>query len=358
MNLNDLGTRLREFVQALRTDLMEMKLLPVVVVLAAAVIGIPIAFAVTNKSAPAAPPQTALPVASGPGAALAATQPAAQHPARGSLGHLHDPFAGHSATSTATAPASPIGARSPSSGATGPAGVSSPPASPAHGTTGPGGATGPAGTSPGSSLKPPLSSVSKRELRVYSVDYNFGQGASLKLISNALRLDAMPANTAPVVQYLGVTKDTAKAAFLIWGPSSASGDGVCIDGQTPCQVVEMKPGETEFIDVLVPGAGIVQFELDMLAIHSKQAATRAEALKAHLLQSAEGVKVLSQSNASALAKFEYSTVYGTLLPHVAQTTGAQQKAGSTRAQANSSAHPSSALGSHRVHHHAHHGRRR
>jgi hypothetical protein len=119
----------------------------------------------------------------------------------------------------------------------------------------------------------------------------------------------------------------------------------------------MKPGETEFIDVLVPGAGIVQFELDMLAIHSKQATTRAEALKAHLQQSADGVKALAQSNAAALAKFEYSTVYGTLLPHVTQTSGTQPKAASTR-QANSSAHPSSALGSHRVHHRAHHGRRR
>jgi hypothetical protein len=183
----------------------------------------------------------------------------------------------------------------------------------------------------------------------------------VKVLNNALRLDALPSNSAPVAQYLGVTKDTRKAAFLIWGPATASGDGICVNGQTPCQVVELKPGQTEFIDVVVPGAGLVQFELDMLAINTSKAATRAEALKAHMRQSADGVKVLTTSNASALAKFEYSTVYGTLRARVTpgsataransvapRANSVAPQASGTRVNANSDEHPSARLGSHHV----------
>jgi hypothetical protein len=358
--VSDLPDQLKGFLVALRADLVEKRLLPIIALLVVAVVAIPVAFTATASKAPAVstPPTPVTP--SGPGAALAAAPPRQQASTR-PLGHLRDPFLVHGRPPTSIGTStSPITARPPT-GATGPSGITIPPRAPSSGTTGPGGATG---TKPGNSLKPPLNPISKLELAVYSVDYSFGQGANMKIISNGLRLDAMPANTAPVVQYLGVTKDAASAAFLVWGPATASGDGICIDGQTPCQVVELKPGDTEFIDVLVPGAGLVQFEVDMLAIHSKQAATQAEALKAHLLQSADGVKALSLSNATALAKLEYSTVYGTLLPRPTQTSGTQQ-AGSTRAQANttrahadSTSHPARALGSHRVHHHAHHGRRR
>ena len=346
--MSDLPRQLETFLRALRADLVEQRLLPIVALLVVAAIGVPVAFSVTASKAPAV--QAAAPVVpAGPGAALAAAPPA--HPAAThQLGPLHDPFLVHGrpAQPPASPSSSPITAKT---GPTGPSGVGSSPAKPSTGTTGAGGSTG---TSPGSSLKPPLNPVAARELKTYSVDYSFGQGTNLTVLNNALRLDAVPSNTAPVAQFLGVTKDTRKAAFLIWGPATASGDGICVNGQAPCQVIELKPGQTEFIDVLVPTAGIVQFELDMLAINTGHAATSAEALKAHGRQSTDGVKVLSKSNASALAKFEYSTVYGTLLPRTAQT-GSTPPASDTRASATSEQRPSGALGSHRVRHA--HGRR-
>lgn len=346
MNLSKLGEDLKGFLRALRADLVDKRLLPVVAVLVAAAIGVPVAFSLTATKAPPVASTPAPIGATGPGAALTAAKPP-QQPSAPPAGHLHDPFAssgGSKKAPTVAAPGSPITARTGATGPTGAGGTPNPTPTKTPGAT---------GGSPGTPLKPQLTAVATRELRVYSVDYSFGQGASIKDYSSALRLDAVPSNAAPVAQFLGVTKDGRKGAFLIWGPATASGDGACIDGQTPCQVVELQPGQTEFIDVTVPNAGIVQFELDLNSITTRQAATRAEALKAHMRQSTDGVKILSQSNAQALAKFEYSTVYGTLLPRTNSAGSASRRSPASQTSgasgnASSQARPARGLGSHAV----------
>jgi hypothetical protein len=332
--------QLEGYLRALQTDLVERRLAPVVVILVLAAIGVPVAFTVTSSKAPNVPAAPAVAQASGPGAALTAAPPP-QQASGGSLGKLHDPFAGggSSAPAGTTGATGPITARTTAGGASGPAGAAKPIAS-----------TPTAGTH-GSTGKPSkqVSALEARALRTYHVSYSFGNGTDIKTYSDAVRLDAVPSNSAPVAQWLGVTKDTRKAAFLLWSAASASGDGVCVAGQTTCQLIELQPGQTEFIDVLVPGAGVVQFELDLLSIDRTRAATAADALKAHMRQSSDGVKLLTMSTASALAQFEYSTVFGTLLPR-ASTSGATSKSVGTNTRANSSARPSARLGSHHVHH--------
>jgi hypothetical protein len=332
-----LGTQFKDLLRALRADLVDKHLWPVVIVLAAAAIAIPIVVTVTGSGA-SAPAPAAPVVASGPGAAIAAAPPT-QTTTNQPLGPMHDPFATHvaaaaptAATRTTTAVTTPAGAKSPTSATTTPAPTQT--------------KTAPAPTQP---LKTNQSPAMARALEIWSASYSFGQGVNTKLYNNALRLDALPSNSSPIIQYLGVTKDDTHAAFLIWGPATASGDGHCIDGQTPCQIVELAPGESEFVDVVVPGVGNVQFELGMLSITSRKAATQAEALKAHMAQSADGVKALSQSNATALATLLYSTVDGVLVPRPTKAAGAHSRRRHGR--------PSSGLGAHPVRG-KRHGRRR
>jgi hypothetical protein len=330
-----LGDQLKDLLRALRADLVDKHLLPVVLLLAAAAVAIPVAVTVTGSSA-SAPAPAAPVVASGPGAALAAAPPAHTTTNQQPLGPMHDPFAAPAKAAASTTGTGPTGPTGPG-GRTGTA-VTVPTA--AKSPTGPTGPMGPTQTPVSSPLKTQQTAAAARALEVWSASYSFGQGVNTKLYSNALRLDAVPSNSSPIIQYLGVTTDGKQAAFLVWGPATASGDGHCIDGQTPCQIVELRPGESEFVDAVVPGVGSVQFELGVLSITSKTAATQTEALKAHMAQSADGVKALSQSNATALAKLEYSTVYGVLVPRTTKAAGAHSRRRRGR--------PSSGLGAHPV----------
>lgn len=294
--MGSIGESLRELVRAIRADLVDQRLLPLVIVLAIAVVAVPVAFSLTKAGTASGPSAPIVP--GGPGALIPAQ---ATDKTNSALGPVHNPFGNATSTtpSATTGAAGPVTARTPT-------------------------ATTPASTTPSATGLPTPSSTltptptvthrtSTEALQVWHVDYSFGQGVSAKTYRNALRLDAKPSNTAPVVQYLGVTRHGRAAAFLIYNASSVSGDGTCVNGQTPCQIVLLKAGGTEFLEVPVQGAGTVQFELNMLGIHARKAASASAALRAHLAQSAAGVALIKQSKAQALAKFSYSTRLGVLL---------------------------------------------
>lgn len=304
--MGNLGAQLRDFLIAVRTDLVEKRLLLPVIVLAVAAVAVPIAFAVTK---PAAQPIAPAPPA-GPGAAIAA-KPTPPEKTNSALGPLHNPFPKPVASAVVagtTGPTGPVTARTPTT---------------SQGTTGPSSTK----TTP-TPVRTPTPTPKPRptpaqDLEVWSVDYSFGQGVNAKTYHNALRLQPLPSASSPVIQYLGITKAHHRAAFLIWGSATATGDGVCLNGQTPCQVVELRPGSTEFLDVAVPGSGTVQFELDVLAVRSHKAASLDAATKAHLLQSAPGVKLIKTSTATALAKLKYSVRLGLLVVNKAAAARAQ-----------------------------------
>ena len=299
------GSRLQDFVRALQADLIDKRLLPLFVVLVVAAIAIPVAFAMTKASAPA-------PVAIPPGPGVQVVAGPTEQNSNSALGPVHDPFGKppSAGPTGATGQSGPITARNPTPTPTPtPTKTTTTPRSPVTPTPIPTPAPTPAPTT--TPTPKPKNSAEAR--LIWHVDYSFGQGSDMKTYPDALRLDAVPSNSTPVVQYLGVTRRGKAAAFLIYGASSVSGDGQCIDGQSPCQVVKLKPGGTEFIDVPVPNAGTVQFELSLLAIRSRKAASEKESLKAHLVQSQAGVELVKKSNAQALSKFQYSPRLGVLL---------------------------------------------
>ena len=63
------------------------------------------------------------------------------------------------------------------------------------------------------------------------------------------RLQALPSSDEPVLIYLGVLKDHKTAVFMVDSGVVAQGDGTCQPSRTTCETIQLKEGETEFLDV-------------------------------------------------------------------------------------------------------------
>lgn len=73
----------------------------------------------------------------------------------------------------------------------------------------------------------------------------------------------LPSTGEPLVIYLGLLRDGKTAQFLVSSEANAQGDGVCVPSANVCATVKMKPGQTEFLDV-ASGPASRQYQLDYL----------------------------------------------------------------------------------------------
>ena len=82
----------------------------------------------------------------------------------------------------------------------------------------------------------------------------------------------------PVLIYMGLTKDSKRAKFLVDASVEVDGDGVCKPHPSSCETVELAVGETEFLDVFDPEAEVAegedpepvaQYQLDLVDIKRK-----------------------------------------------------------------------------------------
>jgi hypothetical protein len=131
------------------------------------------------------------------------------------------------------------------------------------------------------------SAPASKPARVYPADsltVRFGAGGDPKrvLVPGKELPEASDDDTTPLLVYTGLSKDGKQAIFLLDASVKADGDGRCLsDGSTGCETLRMRVGDTEFLDVLdADGKVSGQFELDVLAIHTKKGAHAAKARKA------------------------------------------------------------------------------
>jgi hypothetical protein len=81
----------------------------------------------------------------------------------------------------------------------------------------------------------------------------FGDTTSTELEKFAVKkFGAVPAAEAPLLIYMGLTKDGKKAKFLVDASIEADGDGTCRPHPANCETIELAVGETEFLDVINP----------------------------------------------------------------------------------------------------------
>jgi hypothetical protein len=256
-------------------QLKSRRLLPVVILLAAALVAAP--FVLAKNPEPAEPAALA-PVDESAGAATKTIVSVAtpDDHKRKVLGSPENPFRGEPVpepeTVTTQSSAPSVSTGSDAAAATPDFGVSVPSSgsAPSYGTP-PSLATPPSyGTAPAS---PAPKRYAFQELTV-----RFGGAEGSPERRSLKRLEPLPSDEKPVLIYLGALEDGKTAVFLIDHGVNAIGDGACDPSPEQCETLRLREGETEFFDVVdETGKVTAQYELDLLKIHNGTTASAARA---------------------------------------------------------------------------------
>jgi hypothetical protein len=154
----------------------------------------------------------------------------------------------------------------------------------------------------------------KKTYELFSLKIRFGSTAGTDLAHRSIkRLTALPKMDDPVLVYLGLKKDLKTAVFLVDANTLVVGDGRCVPEPTNCQNLELKKGETAFVDVLnEEGQTSAQYELDLVSIVKKKT-TDAKAAKASRKATARGGRDALRANVSRVRGLMYDPKTGTLV---------------------------------------------
>jgi hypothetical protein len=276
-------------------ELVSRRLLPVAIVLVAALAAIP--FLLAKDPEPVAPVTS--PVTAAPPATDATGDPVVALVADGErtkrrrvLGARKNPF--EPAASPKAAKVTQTLGSDPATTQTtvGNTGDSSP-------TTTGGTSTPPAGAPPAAVPPATTPAAPKKRYELHSLTVRFGstEGDLKKL--NLPRLKALPDADAPVLVYLGLAKDDKSAIFMVDSNVEPQGDGTCDPNPADCETIRVRVGDTEFFDVKdETGETTAQYQLDLLAIKRTTTASASKAKAARAKVSKAGRRVLRARQAS------------------------------------------------------------
>ena len=251
-------------------DLRDRHLLPLLAVLAIAIIAVPIALSQTSGSSGSR---------AGEGIALAAPSVATSrsgqlvvakaapglHPYRRRLGYLHakDPFKQQYAKAESTSSA----ISSTTSGASESGSSSTSASSPEAGSTPVTSASHQAGES--TTTSHPTYFSYAIDVRVISGGPQTGAASPSKskplMRRNLPELTALPSRKEPAAIFMGVTQDGKKALLTLSSDiDSAFGEGRCLLGAQTCQLMALEPGLPE---TFVYGRQNRTFKIELLKVH-------------------------------------------------------------------------------------------
>ena len=151
----------------------------------------------------------------------------------------------------------------------------------------------------------------------YRVDLRFGQDGRLEKRNDVARLSPLPSADDPFFVFMGVLADGKTALFLVSSDADATGDGTCKPSPESCERIEMQAGQTEFFDVTTPDGATVQYQLDLVRVARVRSTSPAVAANARSRESADGREVLrtaidtEQVDVDGIA---YSRDLGVLVP--------------------------------------------
>jgi hypothetical protein len=267
----------RSTLNDLYRDLRDRRLLPVVIVLAVAIVAVPFLLGGGSEAPVATAPVS---TADGPAGGAESLSPVVladvpglrDYRQRLSRFNRRDPFkqqmtgtgtaqggkgnleqtgstttdAVSSSTSTASTSSSTSSGTTTTSTDTGSSsGTSTPPAPPEH----PGNGSG----------KP------EDRLVVTTIDVRVGRAGETKVLKGVESLQFLPGDKRPVVQFVQGDSDGTHAAFVVSADVTKSeGDGNCDPGRNDCQFLLMAKGDTQ---TFVYGAAQETYRLQLLAIH-------------------------------------------------------------------------------------------
>lgn len=297
-----------EFLNALKTDLSDRRLLPFVALVGVALLAA-IAYVVIGGGSSSSTPTASLaPVtASAPPSSLSVNQTSTENPDAETTeganaqhrGVARNPFVELPTPATkATTSTTP----STGSGSTPSTGSSSPTSTTPKETT---------PTKPSQPAKPKTT---------YHVAVEFGpvpvgteaQTAVLTPYENLKLLTPLPSATLPLLVYRGVTTAGHSATFTVVGEVFPRGSGRCLPSETQCEAIDLKPGQSEqFQYTPASGGPTVLYELKVVTIASSKAKTGSvKSLLGGV--SKAGRDVLKRAGMVAIPFLHYSSQLGVL----------------------------------------------
>jgi len=294
------------------SGLLQRRLLPVAILLLAALAAIP--FLLSKDPEPAAPPAPSADKSLSADAATAEpvvslVENGARTERRRVLGVRKNPFEPAPAPKVKKADTPETSAQVPTGGAEA--------EKPADGGTTPGSVQTPGtvpGTTPGT-LAPGTTPEPKPTYELYSLTVRFGDAESGSLGKlNLPRLKALPSAEDPVLVYLGPGKDAKSAIFIVDEGVLAQGDATCKPSPSNCETIHMRPGDTEFLDVSDEEGNVTaQYQLDLLKIKTSTTGDASKAAAARAKASKAGLSIVRARQAAlGPLRYRYDTKSGTV----------------------------------------------
>jgi hypothetical protein len=155
----------------------------------------------------------------------------------------------------------------------------------------------------------------KRKYELYSLTVRFGSTDETSLPKRNLpRLTALPSAEDPVLVYLGLEGDGKTAVFLVDAAAEPNGDGSCQPNGASCETIHMRVGDTEFFDIKDDQGNVsAQYQLDLLDIKRSTTTSAAKAKASRAKASKAGRRVLrTRSGAKAPLRWRYDRKSGTV----------------------------------------------
>jgi hypothetical protein len=305
------------FLRNLLSDLVEKRLWPVAVLLVGALVAVPV---VLGGGSDAADTTAAVTPATGTKTTASLVQISDETADANSLaptGDKRNPFTPPKAKTATTTDTSPAKDTTTSNDATSSTGTT--------GTTGTSGGAGTSDTSSGTTTTTPSTSTdtntdtskdSKPDVKTLGVTLKFGEPGVTKqtLHKDVARLTPLPSVSDPFLVFLGVQNDRKTATFLLSSDATATGDATCHPSKTDCQTIDMKAGDSTFLDVDL-GTGPRQFRLDLVSISDESVtATKASAARARVsVAGRDYLRSALESGQVSLGNLGYSEDTGTLV---------------------------------------------
>jgi hypothetical protein len=313
-----------KFLRSIAADLVDKRLLPVVIALVALAVAIPVGASLFSgggsaKPVPVSPGKTIDLPAGTPSPAKALEQvagpdtPTPTHYKKPEL----NPFRDTATTTAATTSASTTSAAKSATPAT--SSSSSTTTKTATKTTTPAKKTtpvkkttpAPVTPTPSSAGAPVAQLASLRSVDSYSVDVRVEDATGLRNISDLERLSPVPSATNALAEYLGVAKSGRSADFVLNPGVTVTGPAACLPSATDCQVIELKPGQVEgLLQSTSTGTPVFQGALAVtnwgVVTHSSVAA----ADTARRQEDQTGRQLMLASAQPALEKLVYTVAQG------------------------------------------------
>ncbi len=280
---------MNEILQSLKSDLLDRRLLPILLLLGAA-LAAAIAYAVLagSSSAPStaaatgslAPPSTqgpSLPVQqapANPNTAVAETTDGARYQHKAGA---HNPFTPFASASTKQAAAtssssSKSSSSSPAPSSEGKSGSSTP-------------SSGGGGTTP-STPAPPKRKVVHKFVATVGVLFGLApttpeQLSQLTPYAAVKRLEALPSSTTPLIVFKGVSSNRKSAIFTLSREAILKGEATCLPNASQCEAIDLKAGQAEELGYLEPSGQTVAYELVLQSIAWHETTTTATIARRH-----------------------------------------------------------------------------